>query len=363
MTPSSFVMAGGGTGGHVIPALAVARELARRGHRVTFIGTRHGLEAALTAAEGFPIRFVETGALKGVSWRRRLRTLARLPVSTAIAWRQLRRLGPVAVFSTGGYAAGPVVMAAWLGRIPTIVMEANVVPGFTNRVMAARVRKALVSFAETIAFFPPGVAELTGVPVRDKFFRLPPKPREETLTILITGGSQGSRTLNRAVRESWRWFAGGGPPVRLIHQTGRVGCEEIAREFARTGLAGEVTPYISEMPARFAAADLVVSRAGAGAIAELAAAGKPSILVPFPFAADQHQSRNAEAMARAGGAVVVEDHAMSGERLFAEVRKLAEARPRLEGMGAAARRLARPGAATRAADLLEELGREGRKKD
>ena len=353
--PRCFLMAGGGTGGHVLPALAVARELQRRGHRVLFVGTRRGMEARLAPAAGFEIEWIEIGGLKRVGAIQSVRTLAQLPASVFKALSLIRRHRPAAVFSTGGFAGGPVMLAGWLSRTPLVVMEPNVIPGFTNRHLAPLVARALVSFPETARWFPRGRSEVTGLPVRREFFALPPKPPGETLAVLITGGSQGARTLNRAARESWELFAAAPFSVELIHQCGRDMWEDLSRGFQATGLAGEVTPFIDDMPAAFRRADLVVCRAGAGAVAELAAAGKPSILVPFPYAADDHQLRNAEAFVREGAARLVLDREFTGRRLFDEVAALAAGREALARMGDRARALARPGAAERAADWLEEL--------
>ena len=350
--PGSFLMAGGGTGGHVIPALAVARELRQRGRRVFFVGTQRGLEAKLVPAEGFELRPIDIGGLNRVEMRQKIATLSRLPFTTATCARLLR--GVSAVFSMGGYAAGPPVMAALLRRVPVVVMEPNAVPGFTNRAIGRFVYRALVSFPETAGFFPRGKTEITGLPVREEFFSIPPRPRGGTPTVLITGGSQGSRTLNRAVRESWPLFLKAGMPVRIIHQTGPAAVAELRGEFAQTGLEGEVVPFIQDMPAAFAAADLVVCRSGAGSVSELAAAGKPSVLVPFPFAADDHQTRNAEVMERGGAARLVPDAEMNGEKLFSLVSELTRAPELLARMGEASRKFARPGAARRAAEILEE---------
>jgi UDP-N-acetylglucosamine--N-acetylmuramyl-(pentapeptide) pyrophosphoryl-undecaprenol N-acetylglucosamine transferase len=359
MTPTptrTFLMAGGGTGGHVIPALAVARELESRGHRPVFVGTHDGFEAKLVPASGFPIEWIAIGGLKGVGVMRMLRTLAGLPGGVARALGILRRHRPAAVFSMGGYVAGPVMIAAALRGVPIVAMEPNAIPGFTNRRMARFIRCALVSFPQTSRFFPKGRTEAIGVPVRRAFFELPPKRHESRLSVLITGGSRGSRTLNNAAQESWPLFRDADLDVRIVHQTGSVAPhEEIAHDFARTGLDGKVVPFIHDMPAEFAEADLIVCRSGAGALAELAAAGKPAILVPFPFATDDHQLHNAEAFQSAGAAKLVLDSEMSGARLVREVRELAAARPLLDQMASNARRLARPGAAERAADVLEEV--------
>lgn len=359
----AFAMAGGGTGGHVIPSLAVARELRRRGHRPFFVGTRRGLEARLVPAAGFPIEWIEIGGLKRVGMRQALRTLMQLPLSVARVLAIFRRWTPAAVFSMGGYVAAPVMAAALLRRVPYLVMEPNAVPGLASRWFGKFAARVLVSFPETAAWFPRGRAELVGLPVREEFFSIPPKPRGEEFVLLITGGSQGSRRLNQAARESWRLFREAGFPIRFLHQTGPAEHEELARAFAASGLKGEVVPFLDDMPAALAAADLVVCRAGAGAVAELAAAGRPAILVPFPYAADDHQLRNAEAAVRAGAARLVPDRECTGERLFREVTELASRPEVLEAMSRAARSRARPDAARRAADLLEEAAAGGSRID
>jgi UDP-N-acetylglucosamine--N-acetylmuramyl-(pentapeptide) pyrophosphoryl-undecaprenol N-acetylglucosamine transferase len=349
---ASFLMAGGGTGGHVIPSLAVARELRSRGHKVFFVGTGHGMEARLVPPEGFELQTIQIGGLNQVSWRQKLQTLGLLPITTLKCGRTVRDAS--AVFSMGGYVAGPPVMAALLRRVPVVVMEPNAVPGFTNRVIARLVTRALVSFPETASYFPKGRIEVTGLPVREEFFRIPPKPPGSALNILISGGSQGSRTLNHAARQSWPLFQAARYPVRIVHQTGTAAFSETRDAFAHSGLEGEILPFIADMPAAFAAADLIVCRAGAGAVSELAAAGKPSILVPFPFAADDHQTHNAQAMERAGAARLVRDAEMTGRKLFDLATAITN---ELTAMGEAARQFAKPGAARRAADVLEEVAR------
>ena len=354
-TGLTFVMAGGGTGGHIIPALAVADELRRHGHESFFIGTQRGMEARLVPNAGFPIEWIEIGGLNRVGVAQRIRTLAQLPVSTARVLQIFRSRKPKAVFSMGGYVAGPVMMAARLIGIPIVIMEPNAVPGLTNRRMGKLIARALVSFPETLSYFPEGRAEVTGIPVRDEFFSVPEK-REPAVpfTILITGGSRGSKTLNEAARASWNLFAQR-MRLRILHQCGTEMYSALDQEFRTTGITGEVMPFISDMPKAFESADLIVCRSGASTVSELAAAGKPSILVPFPFAADDHQLRNAEAMVGAGAARLVLDREMNGQRLFDEVFALASAPQTLKTMGENAKRLAKPGAASRAAQVLEEL--------
>jgi UDP-N-acetylglucosamine--N-acetylmuramyl-(pentapeptide) pyrophosphoryl-undecaprenol N-acetylglucosamine transferase len=361
-------MAGGGTGGHVIPAIAVAREICRMGYRVLFVGTERGVENRLVPAAGFRLEKIRVGGIKNLGIATRFSSLWRLVRETA---GQIARFGewkPAAVFSMGGYVAGPPVLAALLRGVPVVVMEPNAVPGFTNRWIARWVKRALISFEETAQFFPAGRTELTGLPVREEFFNLPARAQAEDpscagekpggdFTVLITGGSQGSRTLNEAARRSWPLFKSAALPVRLIHQTGSRMYAALAREFAETGLSGAVSEFVPDMPGAFAQADLVVCRSGAGAVSELAAAGKPSMLIPFPFAADQHQLKNAEAFERAGAARMSLDKDWNGQRLFELVSELYEDRAQLKAMGEAARKLGSPGAAQRAAEILVEVTR------
>lgn len=358
MSGLSFAMAGGGTGGHIIPALAVAEELRRRGHHPFFIGTKNGMESRLVPAAGFEMEWIDIGGLNRVGLLQQLRTVIQLPVSIAKTTNAYLHRRPAAVFSMGGYVAGPAVLAAWTRRIPIVLMEPNAIPGLTNRKMSRFITRALLNFEEAAAYFPAGRSEITGVPVRREFFEIPEKPRDEVFTVLITGGSRGSRTLNTAVHDCWRIFRETGSPVRLIHQTGAEMYEHLSAEFAEMGLEGEVVPFIRDMPAAFAAADLVVCRAGASTVSELAAAGKASVLVPFPFAADDHQKKNAEAMAQAGAARMVLDREMTGERLFDEIAALATDPAALDSLRRNVKEFARPEAAKRAADVLEEVGRD-----
>ncbi len=346
-------MAGGGTGGHVLPALAVARELRARGYRVRFVGVERGMEAKLVPAENFPIEWIEIGGLNRVGLRQTLATLGDLPFSVWQAARILHRAAPAAVFSTGGYVAGPVLLAAVWKRIPIVIMEPNAIPGFTHRHLARFVTRALLSFAEAERWFPKGRTEVTGMPIREEFFAIPAKPRGSVVTVLITGGSQGSRTLNRAVEESWPLWDRA--RIRLIHQIGSRMYSELAPKFDESGMPGEVAEFLTDMPRAFLEADLVVSRAGMSTVSELAGAGKPSILVPLPGASDDHQLKNAQAFERGGAARLVLDRDMTGARLVEEVMQLIETPGLLEQMGAAARAFAKPGAARRAADVLESV--------
>jgi len=349
---SLFVMAGGGTGGHVIPAIAVARELVALGHEALFVGTERGAEGRLVPAAGFRFEKIQAGGLKRLGLMSRAASLGHLAAETVRLRGLFSLWRPAAVFSMGGFVAGPTVLAALSRGVPVVLMEPNAVPGITNRAIAGLVKRALVSLEETARFFPRGRTEITGLPVRSEFFDIPRKPDSADFTVLITGGSQGSQTLNNAARAAWPLLAASGLPVRIIHQTGTAMFEDISRDFARTGLAGQVSPFLSDMPAAFREADLIVCRSGAGAVSELAAAGKPSVLVPFPFASDDHQLKNAQAFEKAGAAVLSPDREWTGLRFAEIVRELYADPARVEAMGEKARALARPGAARRAAEIL-----------
>jgi UDP-N-acetylglucosamine--N-acetylmuramyl-(pentapeptide) pyrophosphoryl-undecaprenol N-acetylglucosamine transferase len=433
-----ILMVAGGTGGHIFPALAVAEELRARGaagapYTIEFLGTHRPLEAKLIPAAGFRLRAVDAAGLKGIGGVQRLRNLMVLPRTAIEVARILREFRPHVVLGVGGYLAGPVMLEAALAGIPTILIEPNARPGFTNRLLAPVVRAAAVGFAETAHLYGEK-AQATGHPVRRAFFEIPSRrhtcpapqafmPVQRTavagspappgvavaqvqdvavppaqpelavspFTLLIVGGSQGSRAINRAVAASLPLLghgaddvppggiaatrdvgasgAGPGPnavrpygaaapqhgAVRIIHQTGEHDYNEVRQAYQEQGVLAEVHAFIQDMPGALAQADLVISRAGATAVAELAAAGRASILIPFPGATDQHQLENARAMERAGAARVIVQSELTPERLVQEIRGMMANPATLEQMESAARRLARPDAAARIADMVEGL--------
>lgn len=345
-------MAGGGTGGHVMPLIAVAAELRSQGAGCVFVGTRGGMEAELAPKHGFPIEWIEIGGLNRVGLRKMLAAAFQLPTAVLRARRILKSHGALAVFSTGGYAAGPTVIAAILAGTPVVAMEPNAIPGIVSRMTGRWVRHALVSFEETIRHFPPGRAERAGLPIREEFFRIGPPEPAAPFQVLVTGGSRGARSLNRAVREAWPILHERLPKVSITLQCGPPEESELKAAFAQSGLEGGVTAFLDDMPAAYSRASLIVSRSGAGAVSEIAAAGRPSILIPFPFAADDHQKHNALAMVRAGAAVMIEDRELDGAALANAIIDIAASPERARLMGEAARTLATPGAARRAAELL-----------
>jgi UDP-N-acetylglucosamine--N-acetylmuramyl-(pentapeptide) pyrophosphoryl-undecaprenol N-acetylglucosamine transferase len=341
------ILAGGGTGGHVIPALAIANELKKSdGAEVLFIGTARGIENRLVPAAGYPLRLVRVGQLKNVSLITRAKTALDLPRAVWDAGRVLDEFGPDVVIGVGGYASGPAMLAAVVKHIPTLAFEPNAVPGFANRVVARFVSGAAVHFEETAKYF--RHAEVTGVPVRQEFFEIPVlinQKRGGTPTLLVFGGSQGAHAINEAMIRCLPELLRQAPGIHIIHQTGERDYNDALVAYRAFGESAEVFKFIEDMPAAFARADLVVCRSGASTVAEITAAGKPAIFVPFPRAADDHQRVNAEALARLGAAVVVEESKLEGVWLAETIAALLGDPRRLQAMSAAARELAHPDAA------------------
>ena len=357
------LMVAGGTGGHIFPALSVAQELRARGARlerrggkyvIEFLGTTRPLEARLIPGAGFPLRTVRAAGLKGIGGIRGLRNLMLLPRTALAAAGVLRDFRPHVVVGVGGYLAGPVMLEAALLNIPTLLIEPNALPGFTNRVLAPVVRLAAVGFEEAARFYGEK-ARVTGLPVRAAFYSIPPRNHHAPFSILVVGGSQGSKAINEAMvqcapllkRESGRF--------EVVHQTGEADYNAVREAYLRHNLAAKVYAFIEDMPDALAHADLVVARSGAAAVAELAAAGRAALLIPFPSAADQHQTANARAFERAGAARVVLQVELTPERLIREISDLIGEPLRLTEMERAAKTLARPEATSHIADLVEGL--------
>src|SRR5580698_7802325 len=347
------ILAGGGTGGHVIPALAIANELKKSyDAECLFIGTARGIENRLVPAAGFPLQLVRVGALKNVSIGTRLKTSFDLPRAVWQASRMLNEFAPDVVIGVGGYASGPAMLAAIIKHVPTLAFEPNVVPGFANRVVAKFVSGAAVHSEEPAKFF--RHAEVTGVPVRQAFFDIAPK-RSGTPTVLIFGGSQGAHAINEAMIRCLPVLLREAPGIHIIHQTGERDYNDALAAYQSLGESAEVFKFIEDMPAAFARADLVVCRSGASTVAEITAAGKPTIFVPFPRAADDHQRVNAEALARVGAAVLVEESKLEGVWLAETIAALLGDPQRLQAMSAAARELAHPNAAREIAAMAARV--------
>jgi UDP-N-acetylglucosamine--N-acetylmuramyl-(pentapeptide) pyrophosphoryl-undecaprenol N-acetylglucosamine transferase len=349
------ILAGGGTGGHVIPALAIAQQLKKDfAAEILFIGTSRGMENRLVPAAGFDLRLVEVGALNRVSLATRVKTLFALPRAVWQARSILRDFKADVVIGVGGYASGPAMMAAVLRGTPTLAFEPNVVPGFANRVIARWVAQAAVQFAETGSYFKR--FRVTGVPVRPAFFEIAgqrtgdPRP-----TLLVFGGSQGAHAINEAVIHALPTLRERVPDLRIVHQTGERDLAETQSAYQQAGVDAEVSAFIQDMPSYFARADVVLCRSGASTVGEIAAAGKPAIFVPFPRAADDHQKVNAQALERAGAAVLLEESQLTGTRLAEAVDALFKDPAKLRQMGSAARTLAHPKAVEDVAQMAAEL--------
>ncbi len=349
------LIAAGGTGGHIYPGIAVAKEIMRRDSAsvVRFVGTARGLEARLVPKSGFELSIIESVGLKNVSLLAKLRGLGLLPQSILAARRVIRHFSPDIVVGAGGYVSGPVLLAASFMKLPTLVMDSNALPGWTNRVLARFVDRAAVSFAEALPHFR-GKGVLTGNPVRKEFFEIPRKERDSSRFSLLTfGGSQGARAINEAMIAALPHLASQKKQLQVMHQTGEADHDRVKRGYE----AGSWRDH----------ADVRPYRAGATTTAELVAAGKAAIMIPFPLAADDHQRRNAEALQGAGAAQMILQKDLTGERLANEIISLVAAPERIDEMEDASRKLARRDAAAVTVDLMEELieGRrqkaEGRK--
>jgi UDP-N-acetylglucosamine--N-acetylmuramyl-(pentapeptide) pyrophosphoryl-undecaprenol N-acetylglucosamine transferase len=354
------LIAGGGTGGHIIPALAVARELVKRhGAEILFVGTPRGLESRLVPAAGFELRLIQVGQLKNVSLLTRLRTLADLPRSIFACRRIIREFKPGVVFGVGGYASGPGMAAALWTKTPAMAFEPNAMPGLANRLVGKRVQAAAVNFPAAAKWF--RNCEVTGIPVRPEFFALEP-PQGTAPHLLVFGGSQGARIFNVHLPQIVMALLDAVPGLTVLHQSGARNFDSTLAAYAATGAdpgRWRVEPFLDDMPERFAEAHLIMARGGASSVAEIAASGKPSLLVPFAAAADEHQKRNAEAMVAAGAAVMLEESELS-MKLLDELAALLKNPERLARMGIAARSQAHPDAADRIADRLAALaGRDG----
>ena len=337
------ILAGGGTGGHVIPALAIANQLKNDyAAEILFMGTARGIENRLVPAAGYPLELVRVGALKNVSLRTRFETALDLPRALWDAGRMLNEFAPDVVIGVGGYASGPAMLSAIVKRIPTLAFEPNVVPGFANRIVAYFVSGAAVHFEQTAKYF--RHSAVTGVPVRRAFFEIPPK-RGGIPTVLVFGGSQGAHAINQAMIRCLPVLQREAPGIHIVHQTGERDYHDALAAYRSHGESAEVFKFIEDMPSAFAHADLVVCRSGASTVAEIAAAGKPAVFVPFPRAADDHQRINAEALARHGAAVVVEESRLEGVWLAETIAALLGDSGRLDRMSQAARELAHPNAA------------------
>ncbi len=350
-----FVMAGGGTGGHLFPAIALAHELKARdaGAEITFVGAKGAFEENIVPRHGFPLMLLNVEGVKGRRGLKRALAVIKALGATARAFLILRAIRPDGVIGSGSYASLPVVAAARLLGIKTAVLEQNALPGLTNRALGRFVDRIYASFDESRAFFPHRRVALSGNPVRREILRAVEEREERPagrFTILVFGGSQGAKAINAAFLDASEYLSDIWPRLRVIHQTGKDGYEAAVAAYRRKELKAEVHEFIDDMAVVYRDADLVLCRAGATSIAEITAMGLPSIQVPYPFAADNHQEFNARSLERKGAAVVIRQDKLTGLRLADEIRRLYKNPDELKKMASRSKGLGRPGAASDIAD-------------
>ncbi len=353
--PVKLLIAGGGTGGHVFPALAIAQEWLSRGkeREVVLVGTERGIEMKLVPQAGLPLETLRVAGLKGKGGATLLRNLAMLAPAMLDARRVLRKHKPVAAFGVGGYAAGPMMLATWLGRVPNVIFEPNAEPGFTNKVLA-RISTRIATGYEISARQWGKKAIVTGCPVRPEFFSIAPRRLGTPFRLLITGGSQGALPINRTFVDAMDRLAARKNELAIVHQTGERDYNAVRTAYARREIKAEVVPFLTNMSERFAWADLIVCRAGAITTAEIAAAGRAAIFIPFGRATDSHQLRNAQEMTRAGAGRLISETELTAEKLTGEIFSLLDQPQEIEKISTAARGLARPHAARDIVNLIEE---------
>jgi UDP-N-acetylglucosamine--N-acetylmuramyl-(pentapeptide) pyrophosphoryl-undecaprenol N-acetylglucosamine transferase len=363
MGGQTLMIAGGGTGGHIYPAIAIAREYLARdaSRRVIFVGTARGLETQIVPKAGFPLELIDVGGLKGKGGLDLVKNVLRLPKGFAQSFQLVGRHRPNVILGVGGYSSGPVLVAAKLRGVPTIIHESNAFPGLANRVLARFTNEVAVGYPDALTRMKRKDGVVTGNPIREEFFRLGDVQRAQAATqrILVFGGSQGSRVLNDAMAGALLFLARLKDSISIVHQTGPKELEKVQDAYRQSAFHdARVVPYLDPMADEIAAADLVVSRAGAMTLGELAAIGRAAVLVPFAAATNNHQEVNARVVEKAGGATVITEKELSPERLAASISGILADRDRANRMGRAARTLASPDATRTIVDLIEKIQRK-----
>jgi UDP-N-acetylglucosamine--N-acetylmuramyl-(pentapeptide) pyrophosphoryl-undecaprenol N-acetylglucosamine transferase len=363
MGVKTLMIGGGGTGGHIYPAIAIAREYAARARdrRVVFVGTERGLEKTIVPKAGFPLEFISVGGLKGKGGLDLLRSIFRLPYGFIQAFRLVGKHRPAVVLGVGGYSSGPVLLAAVLRGVPTMIHEQNAFPGLTNRLMSRFVKKVAVAFADAAPRMKRADAVVTGNPVRAEFFAAQRQPGNPATRqrLLIFGGSQGSRVLNDAMTGALLFLSRLKDRLDIVHQTGPNELQKVQEAYRTSGAFpnARVVAYLDPIVDEIAAADLVVCRAGAMTIGELCAIGRPAIFVPFAAATNNHQELNARVVERAGGGIVITEAELKPEKLGAAINEIMTDPERTRRMGAAAKALSAPEATKKIVDSIESIQR------
>jgi len=358
-TPMRLMLTGGGTGGHLFPAVATAEKLLSRDpeSQVLFIGTRRRLDRQHLEKAGFPVKTIHSYGLKGKRPIELFKALACLPLSFIEACLHILRFRPHVVCGVGGYVTGPVVAAAWLLRRPTVIHEQNSVPGMANRKLGRLVDRVCLSLPDSARYFPAGKAVQTGNPIRRRILDLAASERKasDQVTLLVLGGSQGAHAINGLMVDYLT--AGKGDPTRLrvIHQTGSADREMVEQAYRQARLNAEVAPFFNDMASIYSQADVVISRAGATTLAELSVLGLPAILIPYPFAADDHQRRNGAWYAEGGGALLLDQQGLTADALGEAIDGLINDRERRQRMSQAMKKLSIPDADDRIVDICLDL--------
>lgn len=352
----------------MFPGLALAEEIKRRQDdaEVIFVGTEHGIESRIIPREGYPIKFLRAEGLVGVSPAKKISSAFKFLLSLADALNILKKVKPDIVIGVGGYASGAIVLMAHFKSIPTMIHEQNSVPGLANKLLGRFVDRICVTYHESLSFFPIGKTSLTGNPIRVKILKGERDSAyklfsldKDLFTVFIFGGSSGARSINTTMVESLNYLADMKESVQFLHQTGDRDYEKIREAYRRAGAKGTVSPFIYQMAEAYAAADLVISRAGATTLAEITALGKPSILIPYPYAAGRHQEFNAMKLREMGAAHVVLENDMKGEVLAGMIREMYESAQARADMKKASIGLGRPDACGRITDIAMSLARKG----
>ncbi len=349
-----LLIAGGGTGGHLFPGVAIAEELRARepDADITFVGTKRGIEVRVLPELGWKLELIEVSGLKTVGLAGAIRGIFRLPRALWQARRLIKRLAPDAVIGVGGYASGPVVLAARLRGIPTAICEQNSIPGLTNKLLGRFVRRVFVAFDGSRKFFASKKVALVGNPVRRELaakLASATSITDDNVHVLVSGGSLGAVAVNELAAQALCKLAKE-RPLAIVHQTGEKDLEPTRKRYADAGVDADCSAFIKDMAAAYATADLVIGRAGATTVAELAIAGKPAVFIPYPFAADNHQVLNAAEMADAGAALMFEQRELTADKLADALRPLLADPAKRAAMGAAMKSLAKPGAAAAVVD-------------
>ncbi len=362
------IIAGGGTGGHLFPGIAVAEELKNRsvGVDILFIGVEHGIEARVLPKERYHAKYLKAEGFVGVSLKKRIRSMMRFFLSFFETYFFLKKIRPDVVIGTGGYVSFLPVMVSWLLSVPTVILEQNALPGLSNRILSRIADRICITYERSLSFFPKYKTVLTGNPVREKILRGNREAglsifslSEERFTIFIFGGSSGAKSINKRVVEALEHLIDLKEDIQFLHQTGKDDYEEVRKSYLSYGYFGTVTPFIFQMPEAYAVADLVVSRAGATTLAEITAVGIPSILIPYPYAASSHQEVNAMRLSSSNAAAMVKEAELNGAILAEKIRELYRDGELREKMIRECRSMGRTDSAKKVVDITMNISRKG----